>query len=124
MSSRKEVATAFLRHAATGDVRTAYDEYVSPRFRHHNPSFHGDAGSLSEAMEENASQFPEKTIDIEHAIEEADFVAVHSRVRLHPQGPEIATVHIFRFDADDRVVELWDIGQPVPNDSPNENGMF
>jgi hypothetical protein len=32
-------------------------------------------------------------------------------------------VHIFRF-AGDRVVELWDVAQPLPADSPNENGAF
>ena len=29
----------------------------------------------------------------------------------------------FRFQGD-RIVELWDLGQPVPEKSPNENGMF
>ena len=24
----------------------------------------------------------------------------------------------------DRIVELWDVGQPAPKDSPNRNGMF
>ena len=34
-----------------------------------------------------------------------------------------AVVHIFRFEQD-RVVELWDLGQPISKDSPNENGLF
>lgn len=38
-------------------------------------------------------------------------------------GIGAAVVHIFRFD-DDRIVELWDIGQAVPEASVNENGMF
>jgi predicted SnoaL-like aldol condensation-catalyzing enzyme len=44
-------------------------------------------------------------------------------VRQNPDDRGGALVHIFRFHGD-RVVELWDIGQPVPEDSPNENGMF
>jgi predicted SnoaL-like aldol condensation-catalyzing enzyme len=32
-------------------------------------------------------------------------------------------VHIFRFRGD-KIVELWDLGQEVPESSPNENGMF
>jgi predicted SnoaL-like aldol condensation-catalyzing enzyme len=31
-------------------------------------------------------------------------------------------VHIFRFDGG-LIAELWDIGQPVPEDSPNERGL-
>jgi hypothetical protein len=34
-----------------------------------------------------------------------------------------AVVHTFRFEGD-RIAELWDIGQPVPADSVNDNGMF
>jgi hypothetical protein len=32
-------------------------------------------------------------------------------------------VHIFRFE-DNRIAELWDIGQPISKTSPNENGPF
>ena len=27
-------------------------------------------------------------------------------------------------DEGDRIAELWDVGQEVPPDSPNKNGMF
>ena len=50
-------------------------------------------------------------------------MAVHSHVRQNPNDRGAAVVHIFRFEGD-RVVELWDMGQPVPENSPNENGMF
>jgi predicted SnoaL-like aldol condensation-catalyzing enzyme len=109
--------------AATGDVRGAFDRYVSRDFRHHNPNFRGDTASLSTAMAENAKQNPNKVFDVEHALEDSDLVAVHSRVRMTAGGQENAVVHIFRF-AGDKIVELWDVGQAVPADSPNENGMF
>jgi hypothetical protein len=32
-------------------------------------------------------------------------------------------VHIFRFQ-NDLIAELWDIGQAVPENSPNQFGMF
>ncbi len=35
----------------------------------------------------------------------------------------MALVHIFHFKGD-RIDELWDIGQPVPQDCPNQHGMF
>jgi predicted SnoaL-like aldol condensation-catalyzing enzyme len=39
------------------------------------------------------------------------------------QNMEIAVVHIFRFSGD-KIVELWDLGQPIEKNSPNENGLF
>ena len=47
-------------------------------------------------------------------------------IQIKPWSPNdrgTAAVHIFRFQGD-RVIELWDVGQPVPENSPNENGMF
>lgn len=121
--SRKEKAVSFLRMVASGDVREAYRKYVGPDFRHHNPYFPGDAESLLAAMAENAANFPGKSLEIKHALEDGEIVAVHSRVRQHPEDRGGAVVHLFRFHGE-RIVELWDVGQPVPERSPNENGMF
>ena len=123
ITSHKDAAIAFLELGSSGRVTEAYDTYVAPNFRHHNPYFPGDAKSLAAGMAENAAKFPKKSFRVERAIEEGDLVAVHSRVRLSADMADVALVHIFRFEGD-RVAELWDIGQPVPDDTPNENGMF
>jgi predicted SnoaL-like aldol condensation-catalyzing enzyme len=122
-SSHKEAATSFLRLASSGNVREAYEKYVDPSFRHHNPFFKGDSESLMKGMAENAAKFPDKILKVLRALEEGEFVAVHSRVELKPNDRGIALVHIFRFKGD-RIVELWDVAQPEPEDSPNEHGMF
>jgi len=108
---------------ASGRVRDAYSEYVHANFRHHNAYFRGDRESLMLAMEENAAQSPNKTLEIKLTLEEGDLVANYSHVRQNPQDLGAALVHIFRFEGD-RIVELWDIGQAIPENSPNENGMF
>lgn len=122
-TDHKDAAIDFMRLVASPSVREAYRKYVAPNFRHHNPYFPGDAQSLMAAMEENAAQNPDKTIDIQHSIQEGDFVAIHSRVKLKPGDRGVALVHLFRFERD-LISELWDIGQPVPEDSPNQYGMF
>ena len=119
----KENAVSFLQLVASGNVREAYQRYTSPNFRHHNPFFRGDAHSLMLAMEENAAQNPHKVLEVKRAIEEGDIVAVHSHVKQNQEDLGGAVVHIFRFH-NDQIVELWDVGQPIPADSPNENGMF
>jgi predicted SnoaL-like aldol condensation-catalyzing enzyme len=121
--TRKEMATSFLDLVVSGKIREAYDQYVGPGFRHHNPYFEGSAESLMKGMEENETKFPNKIFEIQHALEDGDFVAVHSRLRLKPEERGLAVVHIFRF-RNDRIAELWDMAQPVPEDSPNQYGMF
>ena len=121
--SNKDAAVTFLKLAASGKVREAYSKFVGPGFRHHNPFFEGSAESLSAGMEENARQNPDKVFEVKRAIAEGEFVVVHSHVQQKPNELGAAVVHIFRFEMG-HIVELWDLGQPVPENSPNQYGMF
>ena len=121
--SLKDAAVEFMSLVASGKVQEAYDRYVGPEFRHHNPYFRGDADSLRTAMAENAAKNPDKRLDIQFALEDGDRVAVYSRIRQNPGERGSAVVHLFRFDRG-RIAELWDVGQAVPAESANENGMF
>lgn len=121
--SLKKKAVTFLRLVVSGEVRTAYENLVGPDFRHHNPFFPGDADSLMLAMEEDATLNPKKILEIKLAIQENDTVSVLSHLKLKTDDPGVALVHIFRFQ-DNQIVELWDINQSVPDQSPNKNGMF
>jgi predicted SnoaL-like aldol condensation-catalyzing enzyme len=124
MNYNKEAAINFLQLVASAKtVRKAYQEYAAVDFRHHNIGFKGDAESLMLAMEENAAANPQKALEIKHAIQEGDLVAVHSHVKLNPADHGFSLVHIFRFE-NKRIVELWDMGMAVPPEMVNENGMF
>jgi predicted SnoaL-like aldol condensation-catalyzing enzyme len=121
--SNKDVAISFLKLAASGKVREAYSEFVAAGFRHHNPFFEGSAEALMAGMEENARQNPSRVLQVKRAVAEGELVVVHSHVRQKPGDLGAAVVHIFRFEKG-RIVELWDLGQPVPDESPNQYGMF
>lgn len=121
--AHKQTVEEFLHLAAAGKAREAFALYVGPGFKHHNVHFKGDADSLMTAMEENARQAPGKEFEIKHALEDGDMVAVHSLVKQKPGDRGAAVVHIFRFEHD-KIVELWDLGQAVPEETVNENGMF
>ena len=121
--NHKERAISFLRLASSGNVREAYERYVHQDFRHHNPYVPGDRASLLAGMEENAATFPQKDFEALRALEDGDLVAVHGRVRLKPSSPWIVLIHIYRFQ-DNQIIEEWEAGQEVPQDSPNQNGAF
>jgi len=122
--SRREAAVSFLSLASAGQVEDAYRRFIAPEFIHHNPYFRGDRESLKSAMAEAHRTSPNKQFDVKRVFEDGDFVITHSLVvRGNPSDPDVAVVHIFRFQGD-KVVELWDLGQLVSKDSPNENGMF
>jgi len=119
---RKAIAIDFLRFGRAGD-RAGAERLVAPGARHHNAYFPAGMPALLDAMESAARTAPGRTADVKLVIAEGDYVIVHSHVRHRPGDLGASVVHIFRFDGD-RIAELWDIGQPVPADMPNADGMF
>ena len=123
VDTQKEIAVSFLRLAATGRAQDAFSRHVAGNFLHHNPFFDEHASALMAGMDENARRNPEHHFEVQRALEDGDFVAVHSHIRQKPGDRGMAVVHIFRFEGN-RIAELWDIGQPVPAETVNALGMF
>jgi predicted SnoaL-like aldol condensation-catalyzing enzyme len=121
--SNKNAAVFFLQLASSGKVREVYSRFVGDEFRHHNPFFEGSAESLQAAMEANARQNLDKILEVKRVIVDGEFVVTHSHIQQRPGDLGAAVVHIFRFK-EGRIVELWDLGQPLPEESPNIYGMF
>ena len=120
-TSRKEASELFLKLASGGRVDQAFAKFVHPHFIHHNVYFQGDRQTLQQAMAENAREFPDKTYESMHALEDGDLVAVHGKVTLAPKV--YGVIHIFRFEGN-KIIESWEASQEELADSPNENGLF
>lgn len=121
--TKKYIAQEFLKLAANGHSHEAFRLYVGKNFKHHNAYFKGDAETLMLAMDESSRKNPYKTFKIHHALRDGDMVAVHSHVKQNSTDLGAAVVHLFKFESD-KIIELWDLGQSIPKDIKNENGMF
>jgi predicted SnoaL-like aldol condensation-catalyzing enzyme len=122
-SNHKKLATEFLQLVVTGDITQAYKKYVDMNGKHHNAFYPAGFPALQKGMEENHLKFPNKKFTIKNVIGDGDVVTVHSHVILQPKELEFSTMHLFRFQ-NGKIVEMWDIGQQVPLDSPNKDGLF
>ena len=123
LNKNKDAAVSFLEMASTGKVDEAYSKFVGTGFKHHNPYFEGSAESLHAAMKENAIQNPRKAIEVKRMIAEGEFVMVHFLVKHKPDELGAAVMQIFRFE-NGKIVEMWDLGQEIPEGTPNQYGMF
>ncbi len=119
----KRAAVQFLQMVVTGQIEGAYRQYVDIGGKHHNSFFAAGFRALRQGMMDNYIQFPNEQITIKHVLGDGDLVAVHSNIVFNAGEPGIAAVHLFRFGGN-KIVEMWDVGQAVPADSPNTDGAF
>ena len=114
--SNKRIAVSFLEQVMTGDVREAFRAYVHDDFIHHDPRLREGAQALADALHADQVLYAARTFAIERVMEEGDLVVVHARMRPAPTEPEVAQVHILRFQGA-RIGELWKVSERVPGSS-------
>jgi predicted SnoaL-like aldol condensation-catalyzing enzyme len=123
IQTRKRVATEFLQLVTVGRIQEAYDNFVDMNGKHHNVFFRAGFPALQRAMMDNDIQFPGKHFSVKNVIAEGHLIAVHSHLVLNQREKGMVVVHLFRFEGD-KIVEMWDCGQSIPADSPNQDGAF
>jgi predicted SnoaL-like aldol condensation-catalyzing enzyme len=90
----------------------------------HNPSVPtGPADGFVNAISALFEKFPEWSTEVKRVLADGDLVAVHHHVRSTPDDRGMAVVDIFKVQ-DGKLVEHWDVVQPVPAQAMNENTMF
>jgi predicted SnoaL-like aldol condensation-catalyzing enzyme len=122
VNKQKDIAKAFLQGVVTDKVSEIYDLYTLPNFKHHNGFYSGDRKSLLEGMVHSNTMFPNKKLTIKLAVAEPPYVTLLSHVQI-TADKEVAVVHMYRFEGE-KIAEMWDISQEVPDNTPNENGIF
>ncbi|HSB66319.1 MAG TPA: hypothetical protein VLD65_07055 [Anaerolineales bacterium] len=120
---QKERALDFLQMVVAGEIDEAYESYVNMHGVHHNMYYSSEFASLKHGMKDSHSQFPNKRLMVKNVLGEGDMVAVYSNIIMKAGEPGMAVVHLFRFDQG-KIVEMWDVAQPIPVESPNRRGPF
>ena len=123
VDGHKQAALQFLKLIETGQVEQAYRKYAAANGWHHNPYFQAGFPALQKGIQENHDQFPNMRLTVKNVIGDGDLVAIHSQIVQNPGEAGLAAVHIFRFQGD-KIAEFWGVGEPLPADSPNKDGMF
>jgi predicted SnoaL-like aldol condensation-catalyzing enzyme len=66
---------------------------------------------------------PQTHVDVRRVFVDGDHVIIHAHVVPSPEERGSAHVDIFRVDGD-KVVEHWDVDQPIPAQTANPNGVI
>lgn len=101
----------------------AVARYVGDRYIQHNPQAPDGPEAFIAFVRGFAGQAPGLNIEIKRVIAEGDLVMTHGLITTSPDDRGMAAVDIFRLE-DGKIVEHWDVVQPVPETSANDNTMF
>jgi predicted SnoaL-like aldol condensation-catalyzing enzyme len=101
----------------------AATKYLGGSYRQHNPQApDGPEGVIAYATGYLKAN-PSLRLEFKRIIAEGDLVAVHSHLKPTSSDLGRAMVDIFRVD-EGKLVEHWDVMQPVPLQAQNRNTMF
>jgi len=96
-----------------------YPALVAGRYIQHNPLIPDGVDGVMGFLKQ-AGKVP---CEVKRVAIDGDLAFVHVRY-LSLFGHETAGVDIFRFGGDGKILEHWDVLQPVPETAQNNNTMF
>ena len=120
----KQTALAFVNTAFNEKKPAeAVENYGGSHYIQHNPQAPDGSEAFIHFVTGFVEQFPELSFDVKRAVAEGDLVLTHSLLKTSPEDRGTAAADFFRLE-DGKVVEHWDVLQPIPESAANEHPMF
>ena len=104
-------------------IQQAKAECFGDVYIQHNPTIATGLDAMVAKVGKMLEDNPQMSFEIKRTGADHDLVWVHSHAKFTPDSPGLALVDIFRLE-DTKIVEHWDVIQPVPATSLNDNSMF
>jgi predicted SnoaL-like aldol condensation-catalyzing enzyme len=123
LEANKALVLAFYQRALNERDADVADTFLGDGYVQHNPLVEDGPPGLRRYLGWIAVNFPDARSEVKRVFTDEDIVILHvHRVRT-PGTHGDAIVDLFRVEAG-RIVEHWDVIQPVPETAANNNGMF
>jgi len=119
----KAVVAAFYEAAINRKDFDAASSFLGERYVQHNPRIADGITGFRAFLDELRTSFPQLRAEVKRMAADGDLVFVHTHGVRVPGQLGTAIVDIFRLE-DGKIVEHWDVMQPLSDTALNENGMF
>ncbi|WP_342710420.1 nuclear transport factor 2 family protein [Bradyrhizobium sp. B124] len=121
-ANRKAVLAFYEKGLNQRDADAAL-AYVGNRYVQHNPGAADGAEGFRKFIAFLREKFPNSHSEIKRSFVDGDYVILHVHAVREPGTRGNAIVDIFKLE-DGKIVEHWDVVQPVPENPANNNTMF
>ena len=119
----KRVVRDFYDKAINQKDFEAAKVHFGPRYTQHNPLAADGPEGLRAYIDYLKQNKPQYRGEVKRAFADGDYVILHVHVKADANDRGAAVVDIYKLE-DGKVVEHWDVIQPVPEKAMNENTMF
>jgi predicted SnoaL-like aldol condensation-catalyzing enzyme len=119
----KKTVVDFYEKALNQKDFDAAAKYLGPRYTQHNPNAADGPEGLRAFLGFLKEKSPNSRSEIKRVFAAGDHVILHVHAVREPGTRGNAIVDIFRLE-DGKIVEHWDVVQPIPEKAANANGMF
>lgn len=123
LEGNKQLVLAFYAKMIGEKDPEAARAYMGERYVQHSPYAQDGFEGVAAFARAFKRDFPAHRYEVKRVIAEGDYVVVHLHGMNGPNPHGEAVIDIFRVDGD-RVVEHWDVIQPLPEKSNNPNTPF
>lgn len=121
-ANRKAVLAFYEKGLNQKDADAAL-AYVGDRYVQHNPNAADGPEGFRKFIAFLRDKFPNSHSEIKRSFVDGDYVILHVHAVREPGTRGTAIVDIFRLE-NGKIVEHWDVSQPIPETSANNNTMF
>ena len=97
--------------------------YVGNRYVQHNPGAADGPDGFRKFIAFLRDKFPNSHSEIKRSFVDGDYVILHVHAVREPGTRGNAIIDIFKLE-DGKIVEHWDVVQPIPENPANNNTMF
>jgi len=119
----RAVITAFAaQFYGRKDLHGAFETFVASDYVQHNPGIADGPQAAVQKLQEMFAR-PETSFTVKRILVDGELACIHLHARPGDQDPGGAVCDLYRLQ-DGKIVEHWDVMQPVPAQAQNANTMF
>jgi predicted SnoaL-like aldol condensation-catalyzing enzyme len=123
LARNKQLVLAFYQKIIGEKDYEGARQYMGAEYRQHAPYATDGHAGIAEWVRKFKDGFPQHRYEVKKVIAEGDLVVLHLHGMNGPNPHGESVVDIFRIE-NGKVVEHWDIIQPIPQTADNANSMF
>lgn len=118
-SAKDNAINLYLRGIRDGEPEYAQTHYTGARYKQHSTGVPDGKEGFIAFFRDFVERYPDRDIKIVRALQDGKYVFLHVHQNLNQGAAQWVTTDIFECDADEKLIEHWDVISAYTDDRPH-----